>query len=740
MDDDNTSTASSAPIQPHSPPRVASAKERRNPSVTPRKFKRFFTPRSRVPSTLSPARKALQHLGTAQLNRRYQTPPPSSPLKPLFEEGDHDPESPRSPQSMMSVKRRKMEHTPESTPPSGYTSPLVFGADLTKPFTFNSDLPGFKKAELTPLGDLESSMPCSQNPSVSDEVLMYSSEDDTEMKFLPIHRPIKRLIPLATRGLASQTAEREFGGLPRAGVSPRSCLGGDFRIETADFQSQPNDAHYCTSHNGSPRCIPFAIASCHTNSLTALGDEEGTVRMLDSGGDPKAPFSKMHLKFQAHSNAIIDLEFSNDDRLLATAAGDQTGRVIDVMSQQPIAALCQHVASLKQIRFQPGQANNSVLATSSRDGSVQIWDLRCAGPPVEKISPVYQRGLRYGNNRSLKTGCVVNSFYNAHARTCTPWAACSGKSREQAKLPVVKHGGVSVTALQFMPAGREHLLLTGSDADATINLWDIRSVHTSRNKVSTPLAYTVPPESHLRWRSFGISSLALGTDGARLYAACKDNTVYAYSTAHLIQGSAREIPRTGVENSRRAYYTMNHNPYPGLGPLYGFRHPNFHATSFYAKCAVRPACNGRSELLAIGSNDACAVLFPTDERRFRHDLSGMVNNVTLENSTISTSTAMPASGPFLTTDFSGRLQDNIPIVRDGTALINGHDKEVGAVAWTNQGHLVTVGDDYYVRCWREDRDQAADLRTGGEGEGRRWRRGWADVGDDWDIPDDDDED
>ncbi len=65
--------------------------------------------------------------------------------------------------------------------------------------------------------------------------------------------------------------------------------------------------------------------------------------------------------------------------------------------------------------------------------------------------------------------------------------------------------------------------------------------------------------------------------------------------------------------------------------------------------------------------------------------------------------------------------------------MRGHDREVGALAWSVDGKLATVGDDYYVRCWAEDRERAADLRVGGETGGRRWACGWADVGDDWDV-------
>lgn len=222
--------------------------------------------------------------------------------------------------------------------------------------------------------------------------------------------------------------------------------------------------------------------------------------------------------------------------------------------------------------------------------------------------------------------------------------------------------------------------------------------------------------------------------------------------AHLMLGHAPEL--SSREPARRRHGNTTHN---GLGPLYGFRHPSLHATSFYVKCAVRPAKDGRSEVLAVGSSDACAVVFPTAERYFRHDLTGAMSTLSLEQSTIATSTLPPSAftrshrpllGPplFQRTASSSRLaamreKDDIPMYRNGTPLVRGHDREVGALAWTDQGKLVTVGDDYLVRCWSEDRERAKDLRTGGETEGRRWGCGWADVGEDWDgdAEDDDDE-
>lgn len=186
----------------------------------------------------------------------------------------------------------------------------------------------------------------------------------------------------------------------------------------------------------------------------------------------------------------------------------------------------------------------------------------------------------------------------------------------------------------------------------------------------------------------------MGTDSSRLYAVCKDSTVYAYSTNHLILGQAQEF------NAATPHHWAQRGG-ESLGPLYGFRHANFRTATFYVRAAVRKASSQHSEILAVGSSEGCPVLFPTDERMLRR-------------------TSTP------------KKKDGIPMYDSGTPLVRGHAREVTGLAWTVEGELVTVGDDYLSRCWREDGDVAGELRVGGEGEGRRWRCGWADVGEGWD--------
>jgi WD40 repeat protein len=463
----------------------------------------------------------------------------------------------------------------------------------------------------------------------------------------------------------------------------------------------------------------------------AIGDEEGHIRLLESAKDGKPKFKDVFLSFRPHSNAVIDMSFSRDDSLLATASGDQTARVVDMTTQRTVSVLAQHSASLKQVKFQPGAANNSVIATSSRDGSVQIWDLRCKGTqgPVQDIHVSMDPSSLptiYSQFSALNYGCIVNSIYDAHrpglhARLQQSAVARDGPSRGE--LPG-RVGDVSVTAITFLPEGQEHMLLTASEANASVKLWDVRCLHHTRRKTALPLSCTALPESHNQWRHFGINSLNLSGNGSRLYALCRDNTVYAYSTAHLILGQAPEL---STNTMRRRHHQGDVRE--GLYPLYGLRHRQLHATSFYVKAAIRPAKADKAEMLAVGSCDGCTVLFPTDERYVEMGQKPLEPELTMPP-------RLRRSGSGASTYL--RSNDSIPISENGTPLIRGHEKEVGALTWTSDGELVTVGDDFLVRCWRETRT-ARKLRMGGEDGGQRWGCGWADIPTQYDE-DDKDED
>ena len=249
----------------------------------------------------------------------------------------------------------------------------------------------------------------------------------------------------------------------------------------------------------------------------------------------------------------------------------------------------------------------------------------------------------------------------------------------------------SVTALSFLPDGRQHLLLTASEASTSVRLWDIRAVQPSRGR-ARPVSVTQHPESHARHRHFAVNSLVLSGDGARLYALSRDNTVYAYATGHLILGSAPELERNAP--------TRMGSTREGLGPIYGFRHGQFHAGSFYVKAALRKSRGDQPELLAVGSTTGCPVLFPTDERFLQRSPSyrdepepQRLTRSAAEKSARARKTVLPG--------YPSLMTDTVPIYEHGTALVRGHTQEVSSVCWTANGALVSVGDDQAMRVWRE---------------------------------------
>lgn len=204
-----------------SPPRASSThgKERRNPSITPRKFQRFFTPRSRVSSKPSAARKALCDLTAPALNR-CQTP--SSPLKPISEELYLP-----LPQDAHRGKRRKFNHsTPEKQSSSSYLpSPLQSSPLLPTP-----DLrPGLA----SPIQSLRSRQALQDVVYRDDDV----SEDEEEVPEV-MAAPSKVPVPLHRRGLGAQLVQRMTGAMRFASEKALECpVAG----ESSTCVSHPQD-------------------------------------------------------------------------------------------------------------------------------------------------------------------------------------------------------------------------------------------------------------------------------------------------------------------------------------------------------------------------------------------------------------------------------------------------------------------------------------------------------------------
>ncbi|PNY25996.1 Cell division cycle protein cdt2, partial [Tolypocladium capitatum] len=729
--------AESPPANPFlSPPRSSQHKEKRVPSVTPRRFRKFFTPRSfQSPGT----RTMLGVMDSAAVDRELPSPQ-SLNGHPL----DSDPICPSSPTERsgamdIDTDKRKWEEQPGpaikrrrgTLPDAALLPPLhlrMGNEDLTRRPAM--DLPDGSAEDRESLRELrkatlshffkasrrgaqsfrEKSLSSTQEHVPAESKSMVNSPShglpilSTHLtclaKSLQGYRP-QPIRKFCSRGFESHLLDREHGCSSHTGKQFLAFPAYDPRRETASFYSDSSDIHRCIQFQGQGSAIPFSLASCHGFPVTAIGDEQGFVRIFKTVKD-EATEDKVATSIKIHGNAVMDLDFSKDDLRMASVCGDRSGKILDTVTESIAVELGDgHWDSLRQVAFQPGQHNGNVLATSDRAGRVQIWDLRCSSLPVQCFS-----ADRYLAHRDTSldpvAGRTVNTIDNAHRRTV------QGST-----------SSASVTAIQWLPAHREHLLLTGSEANASIKLWDTRYVKPRRQAEETPLAVTPEPVTHA-WRSYGITSMALGTDASRLYAVCKDSTVYAYSTNHLVLGHAPEL----LDNATK----RKPNGVEGLGPLYGFKHGKFRVSSFYVKCAIRRSSDSNAELLAVGSSDNCAMLFPTDERYMRAawaQREHMPRDAAGPSQSLSAPPCTP-SGP-------SPSSSPIPIFRGGTPLIRGHGREVTTVVWSHRGELVTASDDFIVRQWQPDADRARYLRQVGEFGGERHLAGWAEVGDDWDV-------
>ena len=686
---------SSFPIAQDSVPNDdKSKKPKKPPPITPRRFTKFFTPRlHNARRAVRSSRSALRDITAGSvLNKTQHQAGPSASTED---------ETPR--------KKRKLSF---SSPTSSLrSSPLRPDMLLSSSQEISSTI---LRPSIDALGDLS---------EVGEE-----DETDVEPELKVPQAP--KIREYQGQHPSSHLLFRRIGGRRPWREPQQSQVWQEY---TKDFCARPEDVHTTQAIHATTLSLPFCVASCNTNSLVAIGQEDGVICLVDSAADDRAGFKTTYLTMRPHDNAIMNLEFSSDDSLLATASGDQTAQVIDMHTQKSLHCLSGHFSSVKQVQFQPGSGNN-VLATCSRDGCIYFWDLRCQSSDRPSFHLRSSRAAPLDNmTEEMQYSTYTNIIRDAHS--LPPWRPRKSTNSKQLPATVTGRNEFSVTSLSFLGASRSHLAVTTSEVDAVVKLWDMRTTYTSRRGKPTPVSSTQEPANHENHRHFGITSLALGTDASRIYTLCRDHTVYAYSTSHLVLGTAPDITHKPFQPSRPV------DPDQSSGPLYGFRHPQLRVSTFYPKLAIRKASAQHPELLAIGSSDDCAVLFPTDERFLTKEnqipppLPAATARTVHPSRSLNRQSSFPTSTPHFSSHGSPH-PNTPPIYHHGTWLTRAHRKEVTAVSWTSEGSLVTASDDFSVRCWRENPVMARGLRMDGEAGGRRWGCGWADVRKEADVDDD----
>ena len=247
---ENIAIAGSPPTAPNirkSPflPTFGSAnndKPRKPPTITPRSFTRFFTPKSSLErgSRVGASRQALRDITASAANRRGR----KSPRKDVVKLSDHQGISPTH-----GIKRKRTKaYSPIPTP------------DLSSP------LKRIRNQSLELSEDDRSDAERFESSSEAEQFLTPVTTGFARRKHAT--NPISR--SRCTKGLG-RNLQRELYGQSRklerlVGVNSHSCPG-DWQHETANFSTKPED-RYVSFNLAAPsdHTIPFCTVGCNCKS------------------------------------------------------------------------------------------------------------------------------------------------------------------------------------------------------------------------------------------------------------------------------------------------------------------------------------------------------------------------------------------------------------------------------------------------------------------------------------------
>jgi eukaryotic-like serine/threonine-protein kinase len=265
----------------------------------------------------------------------------------------------------------------------------------------------------------------------------------------------------------------------------------------------------------------------------AMGTSQGAIRILDG------KTAELHSLLK-HGERLTSLEFSFDGNWLLSAAQDNTARLWDASTSQPITEPLQHDTPLRLARFSPDAQR---VLTVPEGHSAWIWEIR-SGPPL------------------------ANEF-RLNARTFGAWFSPDGRrllttqmDRGAPRLWDVQTGRLlkeltdsskHVWEAQFSPDGSK-IITTGLDGKA--HLWETESGQLLKTldhegKVYSPmfsangqwLVTASADHSAALWevvsgrklQSFphraAVTSIRFSPDGTRVVTASADRTARIWNTA-----------------------------------------------------------------------------------------------------------------------------------------------------------------------------------------------------------------
>ena len=235
-----------------------------------------------------------------------------------------------------------------------------------------------------------------------------------------------------------------------------------------------------------------------------------------------------------HTDGVSGVAFSPDARTLATSSRDGTAQLWDVRTGMPTATLRGHTSYVYAVAYSP---DGRVVATASRDATARLWDAH-TGKPIRRlvghrdsvtnvafapdgrtVATVSNDGtLRLWNARSGKRAIVIDLGF-----TLGPTMAFSPDGRSVATADVDNHASI-----RDARTGRRRARLEGHRIAFSP---DGRTVATAspHDTARTWDALTGRPLASFAGHRGYITAIAFSPDGRSLATSSRDHTVRLWS-------------------------------------------------------------------------------------------------------------------------------------------------------------------------------------------------------------------
>ncbi|KAI8865661.1 WD40 repeat-like protein [Ramicandelaber brevisporus] len=403
------------------------------------------------------------------------------------------------------------------------------------------------------------------------------------------------------------------------------------------------------------RTQPYAFNFNADGSRVAICDERGSIHIADANHASWPSLSQTtvatgsadgYQSFSFGAKCLYDVAWLGPGRSNSVVSCGFMGSIgmVDVQSGKTVAKFI-HGADIVRC-VAPKPKDGHVFASTSRDGSVRIWDVRCT-PNCGPDGTLLHRPVDTILNAHLPSSITAT----LHQSTPTTKRR-SGQQQLARQIEQSSANGTSAVVSAVFMAHNEHLLATAGVGDGRIKYWDLRyhGSHTNRqtpvpSQQSTSLQAmsssqeTAIPDLKALQSMPRFTSLALSPDGTRLFGVSRCNSIFAYDTGAL----------------QAPLYALSHSPADGSDPRYT-------VASQYLRAHVSPD----SSFLAAGSSDGNVFVW---------DLRAAERHAVCPS--------IPASQPLI---LSGHERMDVPCVRWQPSAME-------------QNMLVSCSDDGTLRRW-----------------------------------------